>query len=158
MRQIKPTDGAGPWRGGPSRCPGRRGYSSAGESRASWHDDGYWVGTCASRHPPRRAPDAGADRSGLSSNAARTRHRADNLRRLGPDLRQGNPRSRVEGVDKSATVLVSVIDGHPRSFRPVVHTLWTTVWMRAADWDGGAGERYRTGVDGSSATAPGPGI
>ena len=53
MRQIKPTGGGGPCRGGPSARPGRHGCSSGDGSRASWHGVGCWVGTCASRHPPR---------------------------------------------------------------------------------------------------------
>ena len=53
MRQIKPTGCGGPWRGGPSARPARRGCSSGGGSRASWHGDGCSVGRCASRNPPR---------------------------------------------------------------------------------------------------------
>jgi len=55
MRQIKPTDGAGPWRDVTSARHGRRGCSSGGGSRASWPGDGCWVGRCASRSPPRAA-------------------------------------------------------------------------------------------------------
>ena len=55
MRQIKPTDGGGPWRGVTSARPGRRGCSSGGGSRASWPGGGCWVGRCASRSPPRAA-------------------------------------------------------------------------------------------------------
>ena len=51
MRQIKRTDGADPWHGGPSTLPGRRGCSCGYGSRASWHDVGCSVGRCASRNP-----------------------------------------------------------------------------------------------------------
>ena len=53
MRQIKPTDCAGPWRDVPSARLARRGCSSGGGSRASWRGDDCSVGRCASRNPPR---------------------------------------------------------------------------------------------------------
>ena len=56
MRQIKPTGGAGPWRGVTSARLARRGCSCGGGSRASWHGDGCSVGRCASRNPPRATP------------------------------------------------------------------------------------------------------
>lgn len=52
-RQIKPTDGAGPWHGGPSARHDQRGCSCGHGSHASWHDDDCWVGRCASRSSPR---------------------------------------------------------------------------------------------------------
>ena len=55
MRQIKPTDGDGPWRAATSTRRGRPGCSSGGGNRASWHGGGCWVGRCASRSPPRAA-------------------------------------------------------------------------------------------------------
>jgi hypothetical protein len=55
MRQIKPTDGDGPWRGATSTRRGRPGCSSGDGNRASWHGVGCWVGRCASRSPPRAA-------------------------------------------------------------------------------------------------------
>ena len=53
MRQIKPTDGAGPWRDGSSAHHARRGCSYGPGNHASSHGGGCWVGRCASRSPPR---------------------------------------------------------------------------------------------------------
>jgi hypothetical protein len=55
MRQIKPTDGGGPWRAEPSGQRGHQRCSCGCGTRASWHGDGCWVGRCASRSPPRAA-------------------------------------------------------------------------------------------------------
>jgi hypothetical protein len=48
-RRIKPRAGGGPCRGAPSRRRVRPGCSCAPGTRASSHDDGCSVGTCASR-------------------------------------------------------------------------------------------------------------
>jgi hypothetical protein len=53
IRQIKPTGGRGPWRDATSRWTGRHACSCVRESRACEHGDGCWVGTYASRRPPR---------------------------------------------------------------------------------------------------------
>ena len=55
IRQIKPTDGGGPWRAGPSARRGHQRCSCGCGSHASWHGDDCWVGRCASRSPPRAA-------------------------------------------------------------------------------------------------------
>jgi hypothetical protein len=55
MRQIKPTDGDGPWRVATSARRDPPGCSSGDGNRASWHGGGCWVGRCASRSPPRAA-------------------------------------------------------------------------------------------------------
>lgn len=55
IRQIKPTDGGGPWRAGPSGRRGHQRCSCGCGNRASWHGDDCWVGRCASRSPPRAA-------------------------------------------------------------------------------------------------------
>ena len=63
MRQIKPTGGGGPWRGGPSGRPGRPGCSSGRGSRASWRGGGCWAEKCASRGSPRGSGQQVARRS-----------------------------------------------------------------------------------------------
>lgn len=65
-RQIKPTDGDGPWRGVPSARRVRPGCSCGSGSRASWPGDGCSVGRCASRSSPVwtrpvRTPGAGGN-------------------------------------------------------------------------------------------------
>lgn len=95
MRQIKPTDGDGPLHDGPSGSTAPLGCSSGCESRASSHDDDYWVGRCASRHPRLLA---GLDGTGgtcaittVTPNARLLEQAgATNIPRLREPLRDGN--------------------------------------------------------------------
>jgi hypothetical protein len=52
IRQIKPTGGRGPWRGGPSGSHGPTASSSGRESRACGHGGDCLAGTYASHRPP----------------------------------------------------------------------------------------------------------
>ncbi len=80
MRQIKPTDGDGPWRGATSARRARPGCSSGDGSRASWHGDGCWVGRCASRSPPRAARSSGQGRQIVHDGAPYMQMHAGNAR------------------------------------------------------------------------------
>jgi hypothetical protein len=94
IRQIKPTDGGGPWRAEPSARRGPHGCSCGCGSHASWHGDGCWVGRCASRSPPRAARGSthGSTNIVLNGRSRRTHH--DKRQDYGRATRGGNRSSR----------------------------------------------------------------
>ena len=159
MRQIKPTDGGGPWRGVTSARPGRRGCSSGGGSRASWPGDGCWVGRCASRSPPRAAHGSTYGSTlNVRNGALQNTSKRQNSR---PDYGRATAQWQPGGAWCLATVPFGVGRefGSVRPSRPmVVHTMWTSMWISIDRQEGGAGERPRTAVDSRRATPPRAGV
>lgn len=137
MRQIKPTDGDGPWRDATSARRGRRGCSCGRESRASWHDGGCWVGRCASRSPPRAGPELPeqhrSSTNNVRSGAPQIAGKRQNSR---PDYGRAASTGNRHPVRHGESCLVACAP-HPRS---VVHTMWTMMWMPRHGGRGGAGE------------------
>ena len=137
MRQIKRTDGADPWHGGPSTLPGRRGCSCGYGSRASWHDVGCSVGRCASRNPSSSHIQWRFSRSLSIANEAphrlaKSSHEATRLRVIAAD----SPlRPAVFGV--APHLLACALLASTR----LVHIVWTSVWTKPDQREGDAGER-----------------